>query len=51
LKYEITLIKDPIAVEGKYVNIEPSTYRVWLTANIEDFSRIANGSIWARIIT
>ena len=51
LKYEITLIKDPIAVEGKYVNIEPSTYRAWLTANIEDFSRIANGAIWARIIT
>lgn len=51
LKYEITLIKDPIAAEGKYVDIEPSTYRAWLTANIEDFSRIANGSIWARIIT
>ncbi|MBA7634584.1 hypothetical protein ES703_42173 [subsurface metagenome] len=51
LKCEITLIKDPIAVEGKYVNIEPSTYRAWLTANIEDFSRIVNGAIWARIIT
>ncbi len=51
LKYEITLIKDPVAVEGKYVNIEPSTYRVWLAANIEDFSRIANGAIQARIIT
>jgi hypothetical protein len=51
LKYEITLIKDPVAVEGKYVNIEPSTYRVWLTANIEDFSRMANGAIQARIIT
>ena len=51
LKYEITLIKDPIAVEGKYVDMEPSTYRVWLTANTEDFSRIANGAIQARIIT
>ena len=51
LKHEITLIKDPIAVERKYLDIEPSTYRVWLTTNIEDFSCIANGAIQARIIT
>jgi septum formation topological specificity factor MinE len=50
LKYEITLIKDPIAVEGKYINMEPSTYRVSLTTTVESFSRIANGSTWARII-
>lgn len=50
LKHEITLIKDPFAAEGKYLNLEPSTYRVWLTANIEAFSRVANGSIWARMV-
>lgn len=51
LKYEITLIKDPIASEGKYLNIEPSTYKAWLTINTENFSGIANGSILARIVT
>ncbi len=51
LKREITLIKDPIANEGKYLNIEPSTYKIRLTINAENFSSISNGSIQARIVT
>lgn len=50
LKHEITLIKDPIAVEDKYLNIEPSTYRVWLNASTEYFSLRTKGTINARII-
>lgn len=51
VKNDITLIKDPVSAECEYLDVEPSNYRVWLTTNIEAFPRIANGSVWARIIT
>jgi len=50
-KHEITLIKDPIAAEGKYLNIEPYTYRVWLAVDIECFNIKTYGAVSARIIT
>lgn len=50
LKNDITLIKDPVAFEGKCLNLEPSVYRVCLTENINTFPRIANGTTWARVI-
>lgn len=50
LKHEITLIKDPIAAEGKWLKTKPYTYEVCLTANIRLFPRKAYGTVWTRIV-
>lgn len=51
LKHEMTLIKDPVGVEHRYLDMEASTYKVSLTVNIEDFATVANGATSARLIT